>query len=107
MLLVLGGLISDEDEKQVSKVPLLGDMPLIGRLFRSTTTKTVKRNLMVFIHPTIVDSDTVAADLSRTQYDNMRARQQEMPPPQHIDQIEPKVLPEFETFKPRAGAASP
>ena len=105
-MLVLGGLISDEDEKQVSKVPVLGDMPLIGRLFRSTTTKTVKRNLMVFIHPTIVDDDTVAENLSRSQYDTMREKQQASPPTQNLDEPESNILPEFETFKPRDRAAT-
>ncbi|MET0379158.1 MAG: type II secretion system secretin GspD [Spongiibacteraceae bacterium] len=105
-MLVLGGLISDEDEKQVSKVPVLGDMPLIGRLFRSTTTKIVKRNLMVFIHPTIVDDNAVAENLSRTQYDAVRAQQQQSSAPQNLDKIERKTLPEFETFKPRDGAAA-
>jgi len=99
-VLVLGGLISDEDQKQVSKAPILGDLPLVGILFRSTTTKKIKRNLMVFIHPTLVDTDEVASDLSRTQYDNIRAEQKH-DTKTSLKKFEPKKLPEFETFKPK------
>ncbi|HMN67700.1 MAG TPA: type II secretion system secretin GspD [Bdellovibrionales bacterium] len=51
---VLGGLMSDKDTEQISKVPILGDIPLIGWLFKSRTTEKAKLNLMIFISPTIV-----------------------------------------------------
>ena len=51
---VLGGLLSDTNSSGKSKVPLLGDIPLLGWLFRGETTKTEKRNLLVFITPTII-----------------------------------------------------
>ncbi len=75
-ILVLGGLISDEVEQLVSKVPILGDMPLIGTLFRSTTDQITKKNLMVFIHPVILDSDEVAMELSQKNYNLMQELQQ-------------------------------
>jgi general secretion pathway protein D len=53
-VLVLGGLIRDDLTQQVSKVPLLGDLPLVGGLFRSTSDENKKRNLMVFLHPRIL-----------------------------------------------------
>ena len=53
-VLVLGGLIRDDLTQRVSKVPLLGDLPLVGGLFRSTSDENSKRNLMVFIHPRIL-----------------------------------------------------
>ena len=53
---VLGGLISDRDTESVSKIPVLGDIPLIGWLFRSKATRTEKRNLMLLISPRIIRS---------------------------------------------------
>lgn len=52
---VLGGLISDNTTSSKDKVPVLGDMPVVGRLFRSELKTTVKKNLMIFVTPTIVD----------------------------------------------------
>ena len=52
--IVLGGLITEDYKTKVSKVPFLGDIPWIGALFRSTETKRVKRNLLVFLRPTIL-----------------------------------------------------
>lgn len=52
---VLGGLMSEGVEKTKDKVPLLGDLPLVGRLFRSESSDTKKRNLVIFITPTIID----------------------------------------------------
>ncbi|MFP1462302.1 hypothetical protein ACLB1E_11430 [Escherichia coli] len=60
-LIVLGGLMDDQAGESVAKVPLLGDIPLIGHLFKSTADKKEKRNLMVFIRPTIL-RDGMAAD---------------------------------------------
>lgn len=59
---VLGGLVRDNQTKQVSKIPLLGDIPLLGWLFRSTQTTNRKTNLLIFITPQIV-----------RQYDKVRA----------------------------------
>lgn len=52
--LVIGGLIDDQDTKGVSKVPLLGDIPIIGAFFRSTTTRKIRNELLVFVTPRIV-----------------------------------------------------
>lgn len=52
--IVIGGLIKDKETKTKSKVPLLGDIPLVGNLFKQTTTGTEKINLMVFLTPTIL-----------------------------------------------------
>ncbi|WP_284377683.1 type II secretion system secretin GspD [Litoribrevibacter albus] len=51
--IVLGGLISDEVTEDVQKVPLLGDIPWLGELFKSTSISKAKRNLLVFLRPTI------------------------------------------------------
>ncbi len=52
--LVLGGIMQDRDIDQVSKVPFLGDLPILGQLFRTTTTKHSKVNLLVFLTPHII-----------------------------------------------------
>jgi general secretion pathway protein D len=52
---VLGGLISSTMQNQKDKVPVLGDLPLVGRLFQSQSKTSVKKNLMIFVTATIVD----------------------------------------------------
>ncbi|MBD2100488.1 AMIN domain-containing protein [Leptolyngbya sp. FACHB-261] len=60
--LILAGLIDDSDQNTVSKVPILGDIPLLGALFRRTTTNRTRREVVVIITPHIVeDSDIVTA----------------------------------------------
>jgi len=52
---VLGGLISDNVTRIKDKVPVLGDIPFIGKLFRSESSETKKKNLVIFVTPTIID----------------------------------------------------
>ena len=52
---VLGGLIAENVRKTREKVPVLGDIPLLGRLFRSESADTTKKNLVIFVTPTIID----------------------------------------------------
>ena len=52
---VLGGLIAENVQKTKDKVPVLGDLPFAGRLFRSESYQTKKKNLLIFVSPTIVD----------------------------------------------------
>jgi len=54
---VMGGLITDSVSKTKDKVPLLGDMPLVGRFFRSESSQKSKKNLMIFVTPTIINPD--------------------------------------------------
>jgi general secretion pathway protein D len=53
--IMMGGLISEKFTKQKDKVPVLGDLPLFGRLFRSESSSSSKKNLVIFVTPTIVD----------------------------------------------------
>ncbi len=53
---VLGGLLRNDSEKSIQKVPFFGDIPLLGKLFRKETTKSVKTNLMIFITPHIIST---------------------------------------------------
>jgi general secretion pathway protein D len=71
-VIVLGGLIQDDITTTDSKVPLLGDIPLLGRLFRSTKDSHVKRNLMVFLRPTVVRDRAGLAALSGKKYSDIR-----------------------------------
>lgn len=75
-VLVLGGLIRDEVTETQSKVPVLGDIPLIGRAFRSTSNSVVKRNLMVFIHPLILPDRVSGVEVSAERYNSIREQQQ-------------------------------
>lgn len=70
--IVLGGLIQDDHKKTISKVPLLGDIPLLGYLFRSTSESKTKQNLLVFLQPTLLRDSTSTAELSQRQYNAMR-----------------------------------
>jgi general secretion pathway protein D len=72
---VLGGLIDEDVQESESKVPLLGDIPILGQLFRSTSTTKRKRNLMVFIRPTIMREGGVMNEVSQRKYNYMRAQQ--------------------------------
>lgn len=65
---VLGGLIRDDNEKTVRKVPILGSIPVLGVLFRSTSTQRVKRNLMVFLRPTIISDRGDNMSIARQRY---------------------------------------
>jgi general secretion pathway protein D len=70
---VLGGLIDEDVQESEQKVPLLGDIPFIGHLFKSTTTSTRKRNLMVFIRPTIIRDGKLMNEISKEKYNYIRA----------------------------------
>ncbi|MBK0059130.1 type II secretion system secretin GspD [Pseudomonas sp. S44] len=75
-LVILGGLISDESTTSNQRVPLLGDIPVLGRLFRSDSNRNVKQNLMVFIRPRIMRDGPSLAGLSQEKY---RSLQQDTP----------------------------
>ncbi|MGY8656422.1 MAG: type II secretion system protein GspD, partial [Verrucomicrobiia bacterium] len=53
--IVLGGLLSEDVRNIKDKIPVLGDLPILGRLFRSESKSTSKKNLIIFVTPTIVD----------------------------------------------------
>lgn len=72
-IIVTGGLVRDDVEQVVSKVPLLGDIPLVGALFRANSEKLTKRNLLLFLQPTIVRDDSAANAVSQDKYDQMRS----------------------------------
>lgn len=73
--IVLGGLIDEDVQESISKVPLLGDIPYLGNIFKSTTTSKRKRNLMVFIRPTIIRDGITMNKISHKKYNFIRAEQ--------------------------------
>ena len=74
-VIVLGGLIKDEVQDAQQKVPLLGDIPFLGRLFRSDAEKVTKQNLMVFIRTTIIRDDKQLVGASAEKYRYIRDQQ--------------------------------
>jgi len=74
-VIVLGGLIEDDEQLSVSKVPLLGDIPGIGRAFRSEGRQKARTNLMVFIRPTIIRSVDDMRSATDRKYNYMRNEQ--------------------------------
>ena len=72
-VIVLGGLIDDDIQSSESRVPFLGAIPVVGNLFKTSSQSRVKRNLLVFIRPTILfDSDDVM-ELSNEKYNYIEA----------------------------------
>jgi len=94
---IIGGLINEEVNESEDKIPLLGDIPYLGALFRSTQSTTEKRNLMIFIRATIVRDDKGMSELSTRKYGLMRAIQQERSDGgiKLMPDSEPPVLPEW------------
>ncbi len=74
-ILVLGGLIKEDVQESVNKVPFLGDLPLIGNLFKSSSKSVQRRNLMVFLRPTILRDSVTTKDLSEEKFNLIRAKQ--------------------------------
>jgi len=83
-IVVLGGLLQDEYSGNQEKVPVLGDVPVFGNLFKSETRTRRKTNLMVFLRPVVIrdagDSDALSLD----RYDLMRGKQEGAQPPSSI-----------------------
>ena len=74
-IIVLGGLIDDDTQETISKVPLLGSIPIFGKLFQSKSKNTVKKNLMIFIKPQIMTDSNSAYDISSEKYNYIKAQQ--------------------------------
>jgi general secretion pathway protein D len=99
-LLVLGGLISDNVKDSVQKVPALGDIPLIGNLFRYRSNDHTKQDLMVFLHPKILRDAATEAAVSGAKYNFLRTEQLQMR--ENSETITPRgqqpMLPEVHDF---------
>lgn len=96
--LVLGGLIDDKISDTHDKVPLLGDIPLLGSLFRYRTSSKSKRNLMVFMHPTILRDIETADYYSRSKYDDLRNAQLGLFENDELNDRQAPKLPDLHLF---------
>ena len=74
-VVVLGGLIKDDIQDGTQKVPLLGDIPYLGRLFRTDAVQSTKTNLLIFIRPTIIRDNEALAGASAEKYRYIRDQQ--------------------------------
>ena len=74
-IIVLGGLVDEDIQEDIQRVPVLGSIPVLGRLFQSSSESKVKKNLMVFLRPKIlVDSESVS-QISTEKYNFIKAEQ--------------------------------
>ena len=105
-IVVLGGLLDDRSTDTESKVPLLGDIPGIGSLFKTESRKRKKTNLMIFLRPTIVRTEQETRALSNDRYEDLRAQQLANQPSRHLifDNKPLPVLPPIVTPPPAAAA---
>ena len=83
-IVVLGGLIQDDQQAAVDKVPLLGDIPWIGSLFKYETRNRKRTNLMVFLRPVVLKDDKAAASLTSDRYEYIRNLQRGMGLPANV-----------------------
>lgn len=74
-ILVLGGLISNNVRDSIDKVPLLGDIPIVGELFKHSSRKLEKKNLMVFLQPVILHNEEDVNAITNTKYQFIRNTQ--------------------------------
>ncbi|MBC7803872.1 MAG: type II secretion system secretin GspD [Candidatus Parcubacteria bacterium] len=98
-IIALGGLVQDDTGTSIDKVPLLGDLPLLGSLFRYETRRQVKTNLMVFIRPVVLRDSTGYGAATTERYRQLQGVQENMQMAPHI------VLPEIQA--PRLPALEP
>jgi general secretion pathway protein D len=105
-ILVLGGLIEDRFEDTTNKVPLLGDIPFVGALFRSESRSKRRTNLLVFLRPIVMRGAEDANKLTLDRYDLIRGQQQGVQPKSHLflGAGEAPILPQQQ--RPLEGAAS-
>ena len=99
-IVVLGGLIQDNLNESVQKVPGLGDLPIIGNLFRFRESTAERLNTMVFIRPLIVRNDEHSRYIAGGKYDFIRGKQQEIRERgvALLDDERSPLLPEFEEY---------
>ncbi len=103
-IVVLGGLLEDQYSSTEDKVPVLGDVPVFGNLFKSRNRSYVKTNLMVFLRPVIVRDAAASESFSLDRYDMMRATQQAtQPKPSSVLQVnQAPVMPAVTPVRPEA-----
>jgi len=94
-IIALGGLVQDTTSAGVDKIPGLGDLPIVGGLFRYETRKQTKTNLMVFLRPLVVRDDTAYRGPTAERYRQLLGEQQRARPAPHplLPHIDEPLLP--------------
>ncbi len=107
-IIVLGGLIQDDVQDGVDKVPGLGDIPILGSLFRYEKRKHVKTNLMVFLRPVVLRNSAASESLTGDRYDYIRNVQGKTQMGSHLflPDVAAPQLPELKKKKEDAGKVS-
>jgi general secretion pathway protein D len=98
-VIVLGGLIQDELDTGSNKVPLLGDIPIVGALFRYDSRQRTKTNLMIFIKPTVLRTGADGHPITSERYEYLRGEQERQMPPLRLFWNDPT-----QPLMPRGGA---
>jgi general secretion pathway protein D len=88
-IVALGGLVQDDVRSSIEKVPVLGDIPLLGLLFRYETRRQTKTNLMVFLRPVVLRDGVSYDGVTAERYRRMLGEQKETKPPAH------PILPDY------------
>jgi len=106
-IIVLGGLMFDDYGDTIEMVPVLGEIPVVGALFRKKGKKTVKRNLMFFLRPKIVRSRADLENFTGQKYDHIRGLQEKSLPDTKyfLPEMGKPVLPPLDSRPPPAAPA--
>ncbi len=109
LIVAIGGLIEDRVNNETDKVPLLGDLPLLGELFRYETRRQVKTNLMVFLRPVIVRQAAGSEAITLDRYDYMLNQQRNSVPAPNpvLPDMQPAELPPLGATPEPAPGATP
>jgi general secretion pathway protein D len=99
-IVALGGLLDENEQRRLEKVPGLGDIPGVGELFRSRTRQRQKTNLMVFIRPTIIDTREEAAELTAGRWDGIRSEQEARAGFSALDALAYQYLRTYPPYRP-------
>ena len=83
-IIVIGGLLEDSYSQSEDKVPVMGDLPVVGNLFRNENRKRSKTNLMIFLRPIVVRDNATSESLMLDRYEAIRALQQSVQPTPHL-----------------------
>jgi len=113
-IVVLGGLIQDSFTDGSNKIPVVGDIPVAGALFRYDNRQRTKTNLMVFLKPTVVRSGAATTSLTADRYDYLIGEQQKLKPAErtfwpdpNVPELPPLPLPTSTGAAPSGSGAPP
>ena len=105
-IIALGGLVEDTQSAGEERVPLLGDIPVAGQLFRYNTQKRAKTNLVVFLRPVILRDEGSYVDLTRARYNDVRTQQRAQEGNRRLQVDDPPQLPEMPEAAPAPAPAA-